>query len=146
MKYYVVFDKKLLYSIFSYASNNIKYFDRYPEDKYISIQVYETELPINYFRLVPEEDETYTYRIDRDQYIADEWKKIREKRNKLLFETDHYFILDVKSKYLKGSLQELVDYREELRNLPEKFETPFDVVWPVFPTLEKNKKPKTPEL
>jgi len=56
------------------------------------------------------------------------WKRIREERNKLLSETDWTQIPDC-----TVNKQAWLDYRNALRNLPQNFNSPFEVVWPTKP-------------
>lgn len=63
--------------------------------------------------------------------IADsnfKWKSIREKRNKLLAETDFYALSDV------TMTTEMSNYRQQLRDLPSSTSNPDDVVFPTKPT------------
>ena len=60
--------------------------------------------------------------------INDEpWKLIREKRNKLLAETDFYALSDV------TMTTEMSNYRQALRDLPSTTSNPDDVVFPEKP-------------
>ena len=56
------------------------------------------------------------------------WGRIREQRNKLLSESDWTQIPDC-----TVNKQSWLDYRNALRNLPQNFNSPFDVVWPSKP-------------
>jgi len=56
------------------------------------------------------------------------WSRIREQRNKLLSESDWTQIPDC-----TVNKQAWLDYRNALRNLPQNFNSPFDVVWPSKP-------------
>ena len=55
------------------------------------------------------------------------WNDIREKRNKLLAETDFYALSDV------TMTTEMSTYRQQLRDLPSSTSNPDDVVWPTKP-------------
>ena len=57
------------------------------------------------------------------------WKMIRSKRNVLLSQTDWIFAPDVTLKNKEAWLT----YRQALRDLPEKFEKPEEVIWPKVP-------------
>lgn len=56
---------------------------------------------------------------------------IRNKRNRLISETDFYLISDypIDSK----NLEELKTYRQSLRDIPEQSGFPKDVIWPDVP-------------
>ena len=56
------------------------------------------------------------------------WKRIRQERNKLLSETDWTQIPDCTI-----NKQVWLDYRNALRNLPQNFSNPHQVVWPTKP-------------
>jgi len=56
------------------------------------------------------------------------WKRIRQERNKLLSETDWTQIPDC-----TVNKQAWLDYRNALRNLPQNFNNPLEVVWPTKP-------------
>ena len=55
------------------------------------------------------------------------WSNIREKRNKLLAETDFYALSDV------TMTTEMSNYRQQLRDLPSSTSNPDDVVFPTKP-------------
>lgn len=56
------------------------------------------------------------------------WAKVRNIRNDLLAATDKYMTVDNPK-----NTPELQAYRAALRDLPEAFESPQDVVWPTNP-------------
>ena len=56
------------------------------------------------------------------------WGRIREQRNKLLSESDWTQIPDC-----TVNKQAWLDYRNALRNLPQNFNSPYNVVWPSKP-------------
>jgi hypothetical protein len=55
------------------------------------------------------------------------WVKLRNKRNKLLAETDFYALSDV------TMTTEMSNYRQALRDLPSSTSNPDDVVFPTKP-------------
>lgn len=57
----------------------------------------------------------------------EKWEVIREKRNKLLAETDFYALSDV------TMTTEMSNYRQALRDLPSTTSNPDDVVFPTKP-------------
>jgi hypothetical protein len=57
------------------------------------------------------------------------WDDIRTKRDLLLKETDWAALPDVNV----STKQSWLVYREMLRNIPQKFKTPEEVVWPEKP-------------
>jgi hypothetical protein len=65
--------------------------------------------------------------------IQSKWHNIRNQRNNLLKESDMDVVSD---KWEQMSLElktSLSTYRQELRDLPQNFSTPDDVVWPNKP-------------
>ncbi len=62
-----------------------------------------------------------------------QWFSIRQKRDQLICDTDFTQLVD------SPLPQELIDefkiYRETLRNIPQSYAHPDDVVWPEKPTL-----------
>lgn len=66
-----------------------------------------------------------------EEWVYDEathWENIRRERDWLLVRTDMIAALPDHPK-----LQEVLDYRQALRDLPDAFENPNDVVWPASP-------------
>lgn len=57
------------------------------------------------------------------------WEQIRSQRDALLFQTDWIFAPDVTLKNKEAWLT----YRQALRDLPQNFKTPEEVVWPEKP-------------
>jgi len=61
------------------------------------------------------------------------WKEITQKRNQLLAETDWTQGQD--SPLSTEKLSELSLYRQALRDIPQTYTDPSDVVWPIKPTF-----------
>jgi hypothetical protein len=57
------------------------------------------------------------------------WEQIRAQRDTLLFQTDWIFAPDVALKNKQAWLK----YRQSLRDIPQTFSTPEEVVWPNKP-------------
>lgn len=66
-----------------------------------------------------------------DDIESMQWAAIRTKRNAFIKETDHTQVID--SPFDVDKRTEFATYRQELRDLPQSFENPDDVVWPVKP-------------
>lgn len=66
-----------------------------------------------------------------DDVESMQWAAIRTKRNDLIKKTDHTQIND--SPLSTEKIAEFNLYRKLLRDLPQSFATPGDVVWPVVP-------------
>jgi uncharacterized protein (DUF427 family) len=56
------------------------------------------------------------------------WNSIRDKRNQLLDNSDYTQIAD-----FSGDNQAWSVYRQLLRDIPQKYQNPEDVIWPVKP-------------
>jgi uridine kinase len=56
------------------------------------------------------------------------WDKIRKRRNKLLMLSDYTQVND-----WPGDKQAWVAYRQALRNIPQNYSNPEDVIWPNLP-------------
>jgi len=74
--------------------------------------------------------------IDNPEYVAflnkvypPTWEQIRNRRDVLLKETDWAALPDVNV----STKQSWLVYRQILRNIPQKFKTPEEVVWPEKP-------------
>lgn len=61
------------------------------------------------------------------------WKGISEKRSQLLFETDWTQGQD--SPLSPEKIAEFAAYRQELRDIPQTYSSPDDVVWPEKPIV-----------
>lgn len=60
------------------------------------------------------------------------WEYIRSQRDALLKECDWVTASDATP---KPSLQAWLDYRKSLREVPQNFKTPEEVIWPSAPTV-----------
>jgi hypothetical protein len=65
--------------------------------------------------------------------IEKEWAAVRAMRNALLTETDKYVLSDRWITYSLDKQQEWSDYRQTLRDVPQSFADPADVIWPTKP-------------
>ncbi|MEZ9402609.1 tail fiber assembly protein [Vibrio cyclitrophicus] len=61
------------------------------------------------------------------------WEHIRAKRHSKLSETDFTQMID--APITEEKKLEFANYRKELRDLPQTYSTPDEVVWPEKPTL-----------
>jgi hypothetical protein len=90
--------------------------------------------------IVKPDDEAYEYALYKLTNV-EAIKKMREERNALLDQSDKYVIIDYPHR-LELDIQNWVDYRQALRNLPTTARPTLDedgklkdVVWPTVPTL-----------
>lgn len=63
------------------------------------------------------------------QPVVRTWEDIRAKRLRLLSETDYTQMQD-----WTGDKQAWAEYRQQLRDIPQQFDDPNNVVWPWPPT------------
>ncbi|MFD2178518.1 tail fiber assembly protein [Veronia pacifica] len=64
--------------------------------------------------------------------IDHDWYEIKIRRNELLKETDWTQVEDVPLSAEQRA--EYSEYRKALRDLPQTFDDPIDIVWPTTPT------------
>lgn len=65
----------------------------------------------------------------------EKWECVRQQRNELLRETDHTQLPD----FPQGEKQKWSTYRQKLRDIPQKNNSPNNIKWPTKPS-----KPNTP--
>ena len=72
---------------------------------------------------------------DEDNRISQQWASVRSRRDALLADSDKAVVID-KWLLMEDETKILhTNYRKKLRDLPQDFESPFDVVFPeLFPT------------
>lgn len=63
-----------------------------------------------------------------NQILNAKWNRIREERDMLLEQSDVFVLKELESNGVVS--QRLRDYRQALRDIPQTYETPSDVVWP----------------
>lgn len=71
---------------------------------------------------------------------VDRWLNVRERRNDLLDATDHYARADVWEYLDVEERRQIAEYRQALRDIPQHFARPEDVVFPDVPEAITNKK------
>ena len=79
--------------------------------------------------LTPEEEAEQDAQAVAHDPDADKWKEHRRKRNKLLRETDHWAFVDA-AQIMSDAMK---DYRKSLRDIPQDYANPEDVVFPIKP-------------
>jgi len=65
--------------------------------------------------------------------IEQKWNDIRRERNSLLSQSDVHILIDKWEDMTEGKKTEWKAYRQSLRDVPQNFENPDEVVWPVKP-------------
>lgn len=80
--------------------------------------------------------------------ILAEWESVRRMRNALLQESDSYVLPDRWATYNQDEQYAWSQYRKALRDIPQTFIDPQEVVWPQKPWVESMEsiKPSTPEV
>lgn len=63
-----------------------------------------------------------------DPKVVITWEEVRSKRNNLLNRSDFTQLLDY-----PGNKVAWAEYRQQLRDIPEKFSDPNEVIWPLQP-------------
>jgi hypothetical protein len=71
--------------------------------------------------------------IDSQQQIEDQWAGVRYRRDELLLESDKFVLFDVYEKFSNEKQQEIKDYRQQLRDIPQNSEGPDNIIWPNKP-------------
>jgi len=68
-----------------------------------------------------------------EEEIKEKWDQIRNKRNNLLSESDIYVVSDRWDKMDSNSKINISNYRQLLREIPQSYLKPSDVIWPIKP-------------
>jgi hypothetical protein len=97
-------------------------------------------------------DTGWTYLPAEDTYlppprdILAEWKRARSMRDALLFESDLYVLPDRWATYTQDEQHAWSVYRKTLRDIPQTYIDPNEIVWPDKPLVEAvvNYKPSEP--
>lgn len=85
---------------------------------------------------------------DRLLETAQLWIEVREKRNKLLADSDWTQLSDSFSTYKNtaGMIRAWKEYRLQLKNITKNFNDPRDIVWPTEPTDEDFIRCRNPDF
>lgn len=106
----------------------VDYLDSCSEFQYIS----QLDQPIL------KDDIVYTIELKNrtQQELSDnKWMEIRKTRDDLLSKSDKYLLADLWDSLSESAKSQIIIYRKDLRNLPQKFSSPFGVSWPVKPSV-----------
>lgn len=71
----------------------------------------------------------------QEELNEQEMENVRSKRNSLLSSSDILVLPDRWMSYTPEKQKAISDYRQALRDLPNNITDPFNVVWPVKPTI-----------
>ncbi len=70
------------------------------------------------------------------QELSDnKWMEIRKTRDDLLLKSDKYLLIDLWESFSENSKNEIKMYRKNLRDLPQNFSDPFNISWPIKPSV-----------
>lgn len=83
-----------------------------------------------------------SYTIEQKPLSQSE-ESIRKERTRLLSETDWVITKYIERK--ENIPQEWLDYRQELRDIPQQTGFPWNVTWPTIPTIFSITGPSTPQ-
>lgn len=67
---------------------------------------------------------------DNQKELEEEWRQVRNQRDELLKQSDLLVLIDKWELLTEERKQEIRNYRQTLRNIPQNFESPFNVIWP----------------
>lgn len=137
--YFLIVNKQTLTTHYIYESSSGPDYDfmgYYTDDIYDHIKIPDELL--NYTSVIKagKRDETiYLYVNYEDKISVDTetWVKIRLTRNELLQQSDFYLMIDYPINEI--CRQETMIYRQKLRDIPQIYQSPFEVVWPVYPSF-----------
>lgn len=71
--------------------------------------------------------------IEYEEWKVEAWSRVRNHRDILVKETDFTQVSD--SPLAQEKKAEFTAYRQALRDLPQTYDNPDDIVWPTKPTL-----------
>lgn len=71
--------------------------------------------------------------INVEEQIQDQWAGIRYQRDELLLKSDKFVLFDVYEKFSNDKQQQIKDYRQQLRDIPQNSEGPDNIIWPKEP-------------
>lgn len=90
-----------------------------------------------YMHLVTAHTDQKVLNSSKTMSVEEHWKRIRLIRDKLLSDTD-WMLLDDAGLTIPERLQ-VIAYRQELRDIPQTFANPENVVWSDRPTFTRGK-------
>lgn len=71
--------------------------------------------------------------IDEQKVLEENWKKVRQKRDECLEQSDVFMLVDRFNSLTPEKQQEWIDYRQNLRDIPQVYIDPLEIVWPSNP-------------
>jgi hypothetical protein len=67
---------------------------------------------------------------DLNRETEEKWVGVRDKRNQLLRDSDFLLLIDRWNTFSTEKQNEILSYRQTLRDLPQNFQNPDEIVWP----------------
>ena len=71
--------------------------------------------------------------VNQQEVEENLWKAIRKERDDLLAKSDRFMLADWFNSFPQDKQTAWTIYRGDLRNIPQVYTNPLDVVWPVAP-------------
>lgn len=71
--------------------------------------------------------------VNQQEVDENLWKIIREERDNLLAQSDKFMLTDWFNSFSPDKQTAWVTYRSDLRNIPQIYTNPIDVIWPTVP-------------
>ena len=99
----------------------------------------------NYFFLsdpILKNNFVYTFEIidkSEEEINSEKWQKIRTLRNELLSESDIEVVIDKWQSYTDEQKNAWINYRRILREIPQEYSNPNNIVWPDKPSVINNR-------
>ena len=84
----------------------------------------------------------YTFEIidkSEEEINSEKWQKIRTLRNELLLESDIEVVIDKWQSYTDEQKNAWINYRRILREIPQEYSNPNNIVWPDKPSVINNR-------
>lgn len=73
--------------------------------------------------------------VPPERDLDGEWENIRKVRNERLVESDLLVLPDLWDSYSSSEKTAISNYRKDLRDIPQTFFHPDDIIWPLYPIL-----------
>lgn len=80
--------------------------------------------------IITREKTTEELEEENQKEIEERWSQIRIQRDEILKQSDLLVLIDKWELLTEEQKQEIRNYRQALRDVPQAFESPEDVVWP----------------
>lgn len=71
-----------------------------------------------------------------EEILNNKWLEVRKQRDLLLAESDKYLLLDLWETYSDAHKNDIKQYRQYLRDIPQTSNGPFNISWPQNPCVK----------